>query len=149
MRAASRHTLHDARPLHVRVAGPDSPQPAPTDLRRLFAHRTLTRARREHMARCAKVLAIVDSRLIGLAAFDHHRDDVRVHEFAVEPDVCYSAQDILRQLLDALELACLASGSRRLIILPSAVSAVSPLERLGYRLVNEGCAGAWLEKSFG
>jgi hypothetical protein len=132
----------------VRVVGPDSVQPGAADLRRLFSHRMLTRARRERLARSARVIATYRSRTVGLASFERTNDEIRVHEFAFEPDLCFSTQDILRQLLDALELACLASGGRRLVLLPQAVVAVSPLERLGYHLINEGCAGAWLEKTF-
>jgi hypothetical protein len=148
MRAVSRPGVSDATALQVRVVGPDSPTPTPLEVRRLFSHRLLSRARRERLARSAKVLAACDGRIIGLASFERGGDDIRVHEFAFEPDLSFSTQDILRQLLDALELACLASGGRRLVLLPNAIVAVSPLERLGYRIVNEGCAGAWLEKTF-
>lgn len=148
MRAASRILATDASTLQVRVVGPESVMPTAPDLRRLFASRNLSRSRRERVARCAKVLATWNGRVVGLAAFDRTADEIRVHELAFEPDFCYSPPDILRHLLDALELACLASGGRRLVLLPHAVVAVTPLERLGYHLVNEGCAGAWLEKSF-
>jgi hypothetical protein len=93
------------------------------------------------------VLATHGPRLVGLSSFERVNDDVRVHEFAFDPDSQFSPHVILRQLLEALELACLASGGRRLVLLPQAVLAVSPFERLGYNLVNEGCAGAWLEKT--
>ncbi len=53
-----------------------------------------------------------------------------------------------RLLLDAVELAALAGGCRRVVLLPAAVPEVEPFERLGYRIVNERCAGAWLEKAF-
>jgi hypothetical protein len=148
MRAVSRQTIGESAALQVRVVGPESSAPAAADLRRLFSHRLLTRGRRDRLARSAKVVAAYEGRIVGLASFERTQDEIRVHEFAFEPDLCFSAQDILRQLLDALELACLASGGRRLVLLPQAVVAVSPLERLGYRLIHEGCAGAWLEKTF-
>jgi hypothetical protein len=148
MRVSPRSVASDVGTLQVRVVGPESGVPTNADLRRLFASRALTRSRRERAARCAKVLASYGARVVGMAAFDRTADEIRVHEIAFEPDVCFSPPDILRHLLDALELACLASGGRRLVLLPHAVVAVTPLERLGYHLVNEGCAGAWLEKSF-
>ena len=147
-RATTRRTANEIGALQVRVVGPDSALPSLGELRRLLATRGLTRARRDRLARSAKVLAATDGHLVGLASFERTNDEIRVHEFAFEPDICFTPQDILRQLLDALELACLASGGRRLVLLPNAVIAVSPLERLGYRVVNEGCAGAWLEKTF-
>lgn len=148
MRAVSRSLATEPGTLQVRVVGPESAMPTGADLRRLFAARSLARSRRDRVTRCAKVLATWNGRVVGLAAFDRTADEIRVHELAFEPDLCYSPPDILRHLLDALELACLASGGRRLVLLPHAVVAVTPLERLGYQLVNEGCAGAWLEKSF-
>jgi hypothetical protein len=147
-RVTSRRTATNAAALQVRVLGPESSLPTAGDVRRLFSDRALTRARRERLLGLSKVVATVGPRLVGVALFERANDEIRVHELALEPDLCFSTHDILRQLLDALELACLASGGRRLVLLPSAVIAVSPLERLGYRVVSEGCAGAWLEKRF-
>ncbi len=132
--------------IHVRVVGPDSALPSAMDLRRLFPPATLTQARRERLQRCAKVVAVAGAQVVGLASFESWNDDIRLHELACDPTVSCSAADIVRQLLDALELACLASGSRRIVLLPQAVVSATPFERLGYRVVHEGCAGAWLEK---
>lgn len=93
------------------------------------------------------MLATHGTQLVGLASYERTDDELRVHEIAVDPDLSFGPSDILRQLLDAVELAALAGGCRRVVLLPSAVVAVEPFERLGYRIVNERCAGAWLEKS--
>jgi hypothetical protein len=148
MRAVSVLPPNQPDVLQVRVVGPDSPAVNPVDVRRLFAGRLLTKTRRERFARSPKVLASQGSRVIGLASFERENDEIRVHEFAFSHELGFSTKDVLRRLLDALELACLASGGRRLVLLPQAIVAVGPLERLGYHLVNEGCAGAWLEKTF-
>jgi hypothetical protein len=148
MRAHARPGSTDAAPLHVRVVGPESALPSAADVRRLFARGTLTRARREHLHRCARVVAMHGAHVLGLAAFERANDDIRVHELAVDPSLAVTSPTVLHRLLDALELACLASGARRILLVPQAVAAATPLERLGYRVVNEGCAGAWLEKTF-
>ena len=149
MRAAQRALDHSlSAPLTVRVVGPESASIGAADLRRLFAGRSLSRARRERLATARRVLVLTGQRIVGLAAFDRSDDEVRVCELAVEPNICFSVQDILRQLLDALELACLAGGARRVVLLPAAVVAATTLERLGYETVAEGCAGGWLEKRF-
>ena len=149
MRAAQRILDEDpVTPLAVRVVGPDSPSIGPAELRRLFLGRSLSRARRERLATARRVLVLSGQHVIGLAAFDRCDDELRVCELAVEPNICFSVQDILRQLLDALELACLAGGARRVVLLPAAVVAATTLERLGYETVAEGCAGGWLEKRF-
>jgi hypothetical protein len=54
-------------------------------------------------------------------------------------------QRVLDALLDAIELAALAAGCRRVVLIPS--GAAADLERRGYVVVREGCAGAWIEKS--
>lgn len=149
MRAAQRVLDEDVTvPLTVRVVGPESPAIGPADLRRLFSGRGLSRARRERLATARRVVVLHGPRVIGLAAFDRCDDELRVCELAVEPTICFSVQDILRQLLDAVELACLAGGAKRVVLLPAAVVAATTLERLGYETVIEGCAGGWLEKRF-
>jgi hypothetical protein len=135
--------------MQVRVVGPESELPATADLRRLFSQRPLSPRRRERLAASAKVIATLGARLVGLASFERIEDEIRVHELAFDSErAAADLYDVLRQLIDALELACMASGGRRLVLLPTAVVAVSPFERMGYRLINEGCAGAWLEKIF-
>lgn len=130
------------------MVGPDAGGLSPADQRRLFRHRPLSRHRRDRLARSLKVLATHGAHLVGLASYERTDDELRVHEIAVDPDLSFGTSDILQQLLDAVELAALAGGCRRVVLLPPAVATVEPFERLGYRIVNEGCAGAWLEKSF-
>ena len=134
--------------LQVRVLGPESPALTPAVLRHLFAGRSLSRARRERIAGATKVIAQHGTRILGLAAYERAGDELRVSELAVEPTLCFGVHDILEQLLDAIELACLAGGCRRLVLLPAAVVSTTPLERLGFQLITEGCAGGWLEKRF-
>ena len=56
--------------------------------------------------------------------------------------------DALGALLDACELAALAAGCRRVVFVPPASVSVARLRRRGYDVMNEGCAGSWLEKRF-
>ena len=57
-----------------------------------------------------------------------------------------SERDILNTLLDAVELATIAGGCRRVVVSPPRVS-LAFLERRGYVRVNERCAGGWIEKT--
>jgi hypothetical protein len=52
----------------------------------------------------------------------------------------------LYALLDAIELASVAGACRRIVLIPG-TDAIAVLERRGYAAVNEGCAGAWMEKA--
>lgn len=134
--------------LQVRVLGPDSTLLTPADLRRLFTGRSLSRPRRERVLTGHKVVALLGPRIVGLAAFERTADEIRVYELALEPSLAFGAYDIVRSLLDALELASLAGGCRRLVLLPAAIVAAGPLERLGFRVTAERTAGGWLEKHF-
>ena len=56
--------------------------------------------------------------------------------------------EIATALLDALEMACLAGGGRRLVLLPRAASASDLLRARGFVPIAEGSAGSWFEKLF-
>ena len=59
-----------------------------------------------------------------------------------------SVDQIATALLDALEIACLAGGGRRLVLLPRAALAGHLLRGRGFVPIVEGCAGSWFEKVF-
>ena len=132
----------------MRVVGPDAACLTPTDLRRLFRGRRLTAARRERLANSGRVLAACGTRIVGLAAYERTDGELRVHEFAVDATTPCAGDEIATALLDALEMACLAGGGRRLILLPRAASADHLLRARGFVPIAEGSAGSWFEKLF-
>jgi hypothetical protein len=135
--------------MQVKVLGPDCAPLSSSDLRRLFRGRRLTPARRDRLAQSGRVIAACGSRTVGVAAYDRADGELRVHEFGVDTtsSLCTEEQ-VVNALLDALEVACLAGGGRRLVLLPRAAIAVSLLRRRGYVTIAEGCAGSWFEKTF-
>jgi hypothetical protein len=135
-------------PLHVGVSGPEGCALTPAELRRLFHGRRLTPARRERLAASGRVVARFGSRIVGLAAYEPLGSEVRVHEFGADPQCLVPADQIASVLLDALEVACLACGARRLVLLPRAVVMPGLLRSRGFVTMAEGCAGSWFEKSF-
>jgi hypothetical protein len=72
----------------------------------------------------------------------------RVHEFAVDTASPCAVDHIATALLDALEMACLAGGGRRLVLLPRASVTTHLLRPRGFVTIAEGCAGSWFEKLF-
>jgi N-acetylglutamate synthase-like GNAT family acetyltransferase len=102
----------------------------------------IRRARLEHGAR---IQVMQGSRLVGLAAYERSDRELRVCEIAVDP-TC-RRELVEASLLDALELACLAGGARRLVMLPRATSDTEMLSRHGFHAIAEGCAGTWFEKT--
>jgi hypothetical protein len=135
-------------PVQVRVVGPDAACLTPTDLRRLFRGRRLTPARRERLRNSGRVVAACGSRVVGLAAYERGDGELRVHEFGVDATTPCTLDQIATALLDALEIACLAGGGRRLVLLPRAALTAHLLRSRGFVPIAEGCAGSWFEKTF-
>jgi hypothetical protein len=136
-------------PIQVRVVGPDSVELQSVELSRLAPGRPVSRLQREHLEHATRVVARVGDRVVGVAAYERLGNELRVLDLRLDPvppPLC--GTDVVRQLLDALEVAALAGGCRRIVLLPAAVIAATSLERLGYRIIAEGCAGGWLEKDF-
>jgi hypothetical protein len=134
--------------MQYRVLGPDSTHVPVADLRRLFRGERLTAARKNRLALGGRILAMCGSRVVGLAAYERADRDVRVYELGMDAESACGTDDIANGLLDALELACLASGARRLLLLPRTALNGSLLRRRGYLTVGEGHSGAWVEKTF-
>ncbi len=134
--------------MQVRVLGPDGGSLAPNDLRRLFRGQRLTSARRKRLDQGARILASCAGRLVGVAAYERADRELRVYEFVLDVASSRGVDDIAAGLLDALELACLAGGARRLLMLPRATVAPAVLTRRGFHAIAEGTAGTWYEKTF-
>ena len=137
-----------ATPMHFRVLGPDNGGVASTDLRRMFRGQRLTAARRSRLAQGGRILAMCGSRVVGMAAFDRADGELRVYEIGMDPESSCGTDEIANGLLDALELACMASGARRLLLLPRAVLNATLTRRRGYVTIGEGGPGAWVQKTF-
>jgi hypothetical protein len=134
--------------VHLRVVGPDAACLTPADLRRLFRGRRLTPERRSRLASGGRIMAACGNRAVGLAAYERSDDELRVHEFAVDAAARRPVDQIATALFDALEMACLAGGGRRLVLLPRAVLAPHLLRARGFVPIAEGRAGSWFEKTF-
>jgi hypothetical protein len=118
--------------LRLRIVEPGASSPTDADLRRLFRRRGLTRRRRARLLALPRILATHGERVVGLIAYDRTGDDLRVHELACAPDLDFSGRAVISQLLEWLELAAVAGGARRVLILPWAVPAGTTLDRAGY-----------------
>jgi len=134
--------------LRVQVFGADAePMPAHA-LARLFPHVPAHSPRFERLARSARVIVTHGSQIVGFAVYQRIDGDIRVPDLTLLASPGHGVRDVFGALLDALEAACLAGGSRR-IVLPPTAPAHGLLRRRGYDVISEGCAGAWREKTFG
>ena len=128
--AAAADLLESNGTFRVQVLGAGAEPVPPADLARLFPR-----------------LRPFSPRFDRLAIYLRAEDELRVPELAVAPGPGNGKREVLNTLFDALEIACLAGGHRRLIVTPPP-AALAMLQRRGYELVREGCAGTWLEKRF-
>jgi hypothetical protein len=135
-------------PLQIRVLGPDVGSPARTDLRRLFPGQRLSAARKNRLEHGGRVVALCGSRVVGLAAYESVDRELRVWDMGVDPQPACEAAVIAGELLDALELACMAGGARRIVLLPRTGLEEAELQRRGYRLLATRGTSPWFDKLF-
>jgi hypothetical protein len=139
-------------PLDVTVEGPDCARVSDADLRRLFPGSTLTGVRLNRLRNWPRLVVRLDGLPVALATYTQIDRETQIPDFAVDlPSRLKSGDGMLRRralyaLLDAIELAAVAGACRRIVVIPGP-DTVAVLERRGYGAINEGCAGAWMEKS--
>ena len=136
--------------LDLRVEGPEARGLTDADIRRLFPGRT-TGERLNRLRQWPRVVVRVDNVPVGVATYTQTPLETQVPDFSVEipPALDVEHPDLVAQVLDALleaiEIASLAGGCRRVVLIPS--GGATDLTRRGYVCINEGCGGSWMEKS--
>lgn len=129
------------------IVEPDRPPLAADDLRRLFPDGPPASGCAERLAHWPRILTVCGSGINGLATYQRSGDELRVGDLAADRGGSCSLEEIFDSLLDALENACLAGGGSRVVVLPGRPEDEMRLRRRGYRRIQEGCAGTWLEKN--
>jgi hypothetical protein len=132
--------------LEVRVTGPDSEPLSDAELRRLFPGSALTQSRLERLRDWPRVSVHCGERLAAVATCHKTDAELRVPDIGLDRQCACSLQGVVHALLDALELAGLAGGCRRLVLMPPREFPAG-LDRRGYVTIAERCAGGWLEKT--
>ncbi len=135
--------------MHFRVLDPDVGGVSSADLRRLFKGQRLTAARRNSLECGGRILALCGPRVVGLAAYERTDQELRVREFGVDTESACGSCVIAGGLLEALELACVAGGVPRLmVLLPRAGGLDGVLRERGFQPLAQAAFGAWFEKRF-
>ncbi len=136
--------------LDLRVEGPDVRGLNDADIRRLFPGR-VTGERLNRLRNWRRLVVRVDDRVIGVATYTQTPLETHVPDFSVavprSTDTHYEnlAAQVLDALASAIEIASLAAGCHRVVVIPQGGAA--ELERRGYLCVHEQCGGSWMEKS--
>lgn len=82
----------------------------------------------------------------GVAAYKlANRKVCVVHELVLHSKLSCRRDRVVEVALDALEAACLASGSYAIVVLRTDI-APAVFKRRGYAVIIERCGGAWLQK---
>lgn len=136
--------------LELRVEGPDVRGLNDADINRLFPDRPsgqrLNRLRNWH-----RLVVRIDDRPVGVATYTQTPIETHVPDFAVVVPPSMEVQydnvgaHVLDSLLSAIEIASLAAGCTRVVLIPQ--GRVAELERHGYTCIHEQSGGSWMEKS--
>ena len=114
----------------------------------MFKGQRLSAARRVRLEHGGRILALCGSRVVGMAAYERNDRELRVGDVGLDTESPCGGEAIANGLLDALELACLASAARRLVLLPRVGLPAPLLQTRGYTAISDGGAGTWFEKRF-
>lgn len=130
------------------MLGPDCDSLSAADLHRLFPGEMLTAARTQRLRNGSRVVIACGDRIVAAGVYRFTDYELRVSDIGV--DVCDGCDldDVFGVLLESCELACLAAGCRRIVLIAPPTASAVRLRKRGYEIVNEGCAGAWIEKRF-
>lgn len=132
--------------LKLTVAGPEhEPLPA-ADLARMFGANALGTARIERLGRWSRLIATCGTTPVGIVTYQGAGGELRAPDFGLDINGACDADAVVGAIVHGLEVACLAAGAKRVVIMPPR-GGEDVLARAGYVAVHEGCAGSWMEKS--
>jgi hypothetical protein len=129
-----------------RIRGPETDPLADADFRRLFSGAAMNPARYRRLATLPRVEVLVHARVMGLATYGGHEGELRATDLTIAADSPVATL-VIRQLLETIEMVAMAAGCRRVLLLPSCHLSPASFVRDGYRPIDEGCAGGWMEKA--
>jgi hypothetical protein len=136
--------------LDLRVEGPEVRGVTDADIRRLFPGRA-TGDRLNRLRNWPRVVIRIDDVPVGVATYTQTPIETQVPDFAIDIPPALDLEhgrvrpQVVTALLEAIEIASLAAGCRRIVIIPT--GGLGDFSRRGYLSVSEGCGGSWLEKS--
>ena len=132
--------------LKLTVAGPEhEPLPA-DDIARLFGETSLGAARLDRLARWSRLIALCGQQPVGIVTYQGAAGEVRAPDFGLDLNGACDADAVVLAIAHGLEVACLAAGARRVVLMPPR-GGEHALLRAGYVAIHEGCAGSWMEKN--
>lgn len=154
MVSSANGSLSERVDLDVIVEGPDARGLTDADVRRLFPGNSPSGVRLNRLRNWPRVVVRVDDTVAAVATYTQTPVETQIPDFAigipsaVGPERSRLAERVLDALLDAVEVASVAGGCQRIVLIPS-VASVDDMERRGYAVVRDGYAGSWMEKSLG
>jgi hypothetical protein len=136
----------DNTALKLTVAGPEHDQLPVRAISRLFAANVLGDARLERLSRWSKLVAMCGRTPVAVVTYQSAGSELRAPDFGLDPSACCDVGAVVTAIAHGLEVACLAAGAHRVVVMPPK-GGEQALLRAGYVAVHEGCAGSWLEKN--
>ena len=93
-----------------------------------------------------RVLVAAGDVIVGAATCQRLQDELLVPDIGLSACVGCADGEVLLVLIDALETACLAGGSRRVAVNPPR-AALPLLASRGYRAIDRPQAGCWVART--
>jgi hypothetical protein len=137
--------IAEPRALKLAVAGPEHDQLPATDISRLFQSAALGTARLDRLHRWSRLVASCGQTPVALVTYQSAGAELRAPDFGLDVQGCCDVDAVVSAIAHGLEVACLAAGARRVVVMPPK-GGEHALLRAGYVAVHEGCAGSWMEK---
>lgn len=139
-------TATDNHVVKLAVTGPEHDQLPGADIARLFASSALGAARLERLNRWSRLVARCGDTPVALVTYQSTGSELRAPDFGLDGPACCDVDAVVSAVVHGLEVACLAAGARRVVVMPPK-GGEHALLRAGYVAIHEGCAGSWMEKS--
>ena len=136
----------DTTLVKLAVAGPEHDHLPAADVERLFASTTLGAARLERLSRWSRLVASHGATPVAVVTYQSAGTELRAPDFGLDTSACPDVDAVIAAVVHGLEVACLAAGARRVVVMPPK-GGEHALLRAGYLAIHEGCAGSWMEKN--
>ena len=132
--------------LKLTVAGPEHEPLPPEIVARLFGEQAVGAARLERLARWSRLIASCGQAPVAIVTYQGAGGEVRAPDFGLDVKGCCDVEAVVSAMAHGLEVACLAAGARRVVVMPPR-GGEHALMRAGFVAIHEGCAGSWMEKT--
>ncbi len=132
--------------LQVRVVAADAL--SPVALHSLYPAGALTPARTRRLASGPLIVVLGGGRVVAAGAYRLTTNELIVSDIGIDAATPSAVDEVMGALIEWCERACLEASCLRVVLIAPPAKTTGDLVKSGYSFIDEGCAGAWVEKRF-